>query len=68
MVKVEFENRHDVRRVIGECETEQEAFKIIYDFLKEHNYRSYYTRVNEVDEHHLWVDVGSHTEFFHIYK
>ena len=31
MVKVEFENRHDVRRVIGECETEQEAFKIIYN-------------------------------------
>ena len=67
-MRVEFENRHDVRRVIGECETEEEAFKIIYDFLKEHNYESYYTRVNYLSDNHLWVDVGSHVEFFHIYK
>lgn len=67
-MRVEFEDRYDVRHVIGECETEKEAFKIIYDFLKEHNYESYYARTREIDENHIWVDVGSHTEFFHIYK
>lgn len=67
-MRVEFENRYDVKRIIGECETKKEAFKIIYDFLKEHNYKSYYTRTREIDENHTWVDVGSHTEFFHIYK
>lgn len=67
-MRVEFEDKYDVRRVIGECETEQEAFKIIYDFLKEHNYKSYYARTREIDENHTWVDVGSHVEFFHIYK
>lgn len=66
-MRVEFKNSYGVRRVIGECETEKEAFKIIYDFLKDHNYKSYYTRTREIEDR-IWVDVGSHTEFFYIYK
>lgn len=36
---------------------------IISEFLKKHNYKSYYTRTWEEDGV-KWYDVGSHTEFF----
>ena len=40
-----------------------EAFKKIHDFLDQHNYKSYYTRVWQKDDE-VWYDVGSHSEFF----
>lgn len=43
--------------------TEKEALKHISKFLKDHNFKSYYTRTWEVDGA-KWYDVGSHTEFF----
>ena len=44
------------------------ASDIIHDFLKEHNYKSYYTRRwYDEDEGCVWFDVGSHTEFFKLY-
>ena len=63
-MKVYFENSKGKRRVIGEdANTSQEVMKIIQDFLDEHNYKSYYTRMWCKDG---WTrfDVGSHTEFF----
>ena len=63
-MKVYFENSEGKRRVIGEnISTRQEVMKIIQDFLNEHNYKSYYTRVWYKDGL-TWFDVGSHTEFF----
>ena len=38
--------------------------KIINKFLKEHNFKSYYTRVWQEDDNNVRFDVGSHTEFF----
>lgn len=58
-----FENSRGQRRLISNPITVENMWKDINDFLKEHNFKSYYSRVNfEKDE---WViDVGSHTEFF----
>lgn len=64
---LKFVNTHDSSRtrVIAKVKTEQEAFTEINKFLKEHNYKSYYTRIwyeDNIKKH----DVGSYTEFFHL--
>jgi hypothetical protein len=58
-----FQNSRDERRIIGNPENEDQAFKMIQSFLKEKNYKSYYTRTWKDDEG-TWYDVGSHSEFF----
>lgn len=66
-MKIEFENSNGERREIGTSDTTQGCFQIISDFLTEHNFKSYYTRVSKTEnEGELWIDVGSHTEFFYI--
>lgn len=42
-----------------------EAKEHINAFLEEHNFTSYYTRIWNTDAYTV-LDVGSHTEFFHI--
>ena len=69
-----FENSCGQERVIAEVQTMKEAFAAIREFLDEHKYNSYYTRY-WVDEKKyegspcfdLTFDVGSWSEFFHIY-
>ena len=69
MYRVTFENNRRIERTIGHAETEDEAFKIIDDFLDEHNYKSYYKRISYIEEKCAkWIDVGSWAEFFYIYK
>ena len=65
-----FKNSRGIRREIGQSETEQEIFKIIHDFLKEHNFTSYYTRywTSSENTNERVYDVGSHTEFFICYN
>ena len=53
-------------RIIGTSETNDEAFKVINDFLDDHNYKSYYQRAWNKNDKTTVVDVGSHTEFFYI--
>lgn len=62
-MRVEFENSRGERREIGTAENGKECWKIISDFLDDHNFKSYYQRISE-DNGSLWIDVGSHTEFF----
>lgn len=58
-----FENSKGQRRVISTPSDIKEMWKDINLFLDEHNFKSYYSRINfEKDE--LVIDVGSHTEFF----
>lgn len=69
-MKVIFEDSYCRRREIGDAETLADANHIISDFLKDCNYKSYYTRmwISE-DREYDWVitfDVGSHTEFFYV--
>lgn len=60
-----FENSFGKRRRISQVYYMQEVNNIISDFLEDHNYKSYYTRMwYEEDKKELWFDVGSHSEFF----
>ena len=63
MRKLYFENQYGDRREIGRAANSEEVYKIIDNFLKAHNYKSYYVRSwDENDGTHY--DVGSHSEFF----
>lgn len=59
-----FENSNGYRRKIGNPSSIDEASLIISDFLKNHNYKSYYTRMWTNDNDEVYYDVGSHSEFF----
>ncbi len=63
-MKLYFENSRGEWRPIGDCVNEQEAAKVIMDFLDERHYKSYYTRTWDSDGYRHY-DVGSWTEFFH---
>lgn len=58
-----FQSSNGNERIIGEPTTLKETDKIIDDFLKDHNFKSYYTRL-WFEEDRLKYDVGSYTEFF----
>ena len=64
MFEVFFEN--GTKRKIGEVKTEKEAFVVINDFLKEHNYKSYYKVITQLNEKEKRIDVGSWSQFFYI--
>ena len=66
MLNVMFENSKGQKRIIGTVENEESAFKVISDFLDDHNYKSYYQSTWKKDNKTTVVDVGSHTEFFYI--
>ena len=66
MLNVMFENSKGQKRTIGTAGTESGAFKLINNFLADHNYKSYYQRTWNKDDKTTVVDVGSHTEFFYI--
>ncbi len=59
-----FENSSGKRKEIGHPESEKEIFKLISDFLKKHNYKSYYTRIWKNEKGEIYYDVGSYSEFF----
>ena len=64
MLNVMFENSKGQKRIIGTVENEESAFKVINDFLDDHNYKSYYARTWKKDDKTTVVDVGSWSERF----
>ena len=58
-----FVNSDNKIKKLKEVYTKKEINKIIKDFLDEHHFKSYYTRIWQEDNK-WWFDVGSHTEFF----
>ena len=66
MYNVVFKNSEDKKRIIGTAGTESGAFKLINNFLTEHNYKSYYKRTYKTDDKTTAVDVGSWAERFYI--
>ena len=58
-----FERSNGERVLLAESVDKEAAFSIMKNFLDDHNYKSYYTRTWE-EGNELWIDVGSHTEFF----
>ena len=76
-MKLYFRNSRNQKRLIAECETIQEVTAAINQFLAEHNYKSYYTRIwhdpegtktpyGIKTESRFIYDVGSYTEFFEL--
>lgn len=58
-----FERSNGERILLAENVDRDGAFPVMSKFLADHNYKSYYTRTWEKGNE-LWMDVGSHTEFF----
>ena len=58
-----FRRSNGDRMLLAENIDRNSAFKVMSKFLADHNYKSYYTRTWEKDNE-LWMDVGSHTQFF----
>ena len=63
-IKVLFDSRLD-KREIGQGTSFKECNLIINNFLKDHNYESYYWRYAYHDTH-IWIDVGSWSQFFEL--
>lgn len=58
-----FQRSNDERILLGENITEPQAMILMHDFLIDHNYKSYYTRMYKVNNE-IYYDVGSWTEKF----
>lgn len=63
-MKLEFQSSNGNRRVIGYPKDRNETWKLIKDFLDQHHFKSYYSRVWKNEDGETVFDVGSHTEFF----
>ena len=62
-MKLFFQNSIQQERLIAEPNNKEEVINVINEFLDDHNFKSYYTRVWE-EEGRLVFDVGSYSEFF----
>lgn len=61
-----FENMFGDKREIARPKTMEDAKEEIRNFLDQHHFTSYSWRTNELNGD-LWIDVGSHSEFFWIH-
>lgn len=66
MYKVIFENSRKQEREIGTAVDMEGAYGVIDKFLEEHNFKSYYKNVCEIEKGKTRVDVGSWSEVFYI--
>lgn len=64
MFEVYFRRSHGEDEFLANCNDFYTANSVINHFLKEHNFKSYYSRMWISAPGHLKIDVGSHTEFF----
>lgn len=68
-MKLYFENSRGERRLIGEPVDDDAAWKMIYTFCHERNFRIPYVRTWTVESTgEVCYDVSSHTEFFYLQK
>ena len=58
-----FKRSNGERILLAENVDQDAAWTVMNQFLDDHKYKSYYVRSWERDNE-LWMDVGSHTEFF----
>lgn len=64
MFELYFRRSNGEDKFLANCKDMSEVNKVIKNFLDEHNYKSYYSRMWISAPGHLKIDVGSHTEFF----
>ena len=57
-----FERSNGKRVLLAENVDQKAAGVVMKQFLDDHNFKSYYTRVWEENDE-LWMDFGSHTQF-----
>ena len=62
-MKLYFKHSDGSTTLLSEYDSFKESFAAIKQFLTNHDFKSYYTRVSGSDDE-IWIDVGSHTEFF----
>ena len=65
MMYLYFENSRGIKRLIHEGD-EKSCWIAKQVFLDDHNFKSYYTRIWEVDNGVRKLDVGSYSEFFYL--
>ena len=65
--KLYFERSNRHLLPLGEVTDLSAAYARIYEFVKEHNYKTYYTRMWTEESGITYFDVGSHSEFFIMY-
>lgn len=53
-------------QLLAQSEKREDLYKEIKKFIKDHNFKSYYWRLCRNDKC-VWIDVGSHSEFFYIF-
>lgn len=58
----------DKKRLLLKNCTEEEAFEEMKRFMKERHFKWYYMRSHTTDDGVTIYDVGSYTEFFHLYR
>ena len=63
-MKLYFENSYGQRRVIAEPQTEEEAYKEIYKFCEDRDFKIYYVRTWQTPDKEKVYDVGSWSESF----
>lgn len=66
MFEVYFENKNEEQKFLAECDSFNEAMKAITNFLEDHNFKHYYSRMWIIKPGCLKIDVGSHIEFFYV--
>lgn len=66
-MKLTFINSEKKERELGIFPTTESAEECIREFLKSHNFKSYYFKVTLFPDKYVY-DVGSWSEFFVIYK
>lgn len=64
MFEVYFRRSNGEDKFLANCADFNTVNEVIQHFLKQHNYKSYYSRMWISAPGHLKIDVGSHTEFF----
>lgn len=65
--KLYFERSNGHLLLLGEVTDLSAAFARINEFLEEHRYKKYYTRMWVEKSGITYFDVGSHSEFFLMY-
>lgn len=66
-----FEHSDGSFTLIGKCESQNEIYQKINEYVRvlNPNYKIYYIREwGDLDNGGINYDVGSHTEFFHVYR
>lgn len=67
-MKVTFMDGRNEKVLAQNVTSQEEGFKVISDFLRTHNYKSYYVRYWRDEERKATqCDVGSWSQFFYLY-